>query len=536
MNEENQTPELDLINQWTKDLKLLPPFTQQLLEKHLISDIHKDNSVPGAFKHKKLGYGLFKERYVTKVQVKPNVQASHEIKFLVKAMVHASMKQKSYVVYVHLNQLTGEVVHASCACKAGKGECCKHVAALLFQIIDYIQLELAEVPDDLTCTQLLQQWHVPRSDETDEPVLLEDIRFKKHCYKQESKTKKQDTSAEDNVYNPTPHFAREPCKSRVERLAKGLEEAGKASYLSKLLQSNNCVPASNEEFHERLPSKRKCTEAHHSTSELYETDIRDQVLESLKTDNDIDWSHVPSDEDRKFVSESLKKSHEGILEIERNTREQSNCTTWYEERNKRLTASNFGAVLNRKKNNYPKSILGKVLSKGSMQSMPTACKWGNSNEMNGIKKYRKWKEEQNQTVNVCSFCGFIINATFPWLGASPDFLTRDLKEDCNIGLGEVKCPYSKREMTIQECCEDPHFFLSNANGEIKLKQKHVYFYQVQGAMATLKLQWFDFVVFTSKDLHVERIYFDKTLWENVMLPELTRFYFQYVLPRVISGK
>ena len=49
MNEENQTPELDLINQWTKDLKLLPPFTQQLLEKHLISDIHKDNSVPGGF-------------------------------------------------------------------------------------------------------------------------------------------------------------------------------------------------------------------------------------------------------------------------------------------------------------------------------------------------------------------------------------------------------------------------------------------------------------------------------------------------------
>ena len=104
MNEENQTPELDLINQWTRDLKLLPPFTQQLLEKHLISDIHKDNSVPGAFKHKELGYGLFKERYVTKVQVKPNVRASHEIKFLVKAMVHASMKQKSYVVYVHLNQ------------------------------------------------------------------------------------------------------------------------------------------------------------------------------------------------------------------------------------------------------------------------------------------------------------------------------------------------------------------------------------------------------------------------------------------------
>ena len=49
-------------------------------------------------------------------------------------------------------------------------------------------------------------------------------------------------------------------------------------------------------------------------------------------------------------------------------------------------------------------------------------------------------------------------------------------------------------------------------------------------MATLNLQWCDFVVFTNEDLHVQRIYFDNVLWENVMVPELTTFYFQYVLP------
>ena len=40
------------------------------------------------------------------------------------------------------------------------GGCCKHVAALLFQLLDFIQLEATEVPDDLTCTKLLQKWHV----------------------------------------------------------------------------------------------------------------------------------------------------------------------------------------------------------------------------------------------------------------------------------------------------------------------------------------------------------------------------------------
>ena len=76
---------------------------------------------------------------------------------MVKGQVHASMKQQTYLVYVHFNQSIGQVVHANCTWKTGKGGCCKHAPALLFQIIDYIQLELKEIPDDLTGTQLLQQ-------------------------------------------------------------------------------------------------------------------------------------------------------------------------------------------------------------------------------------------------------------------------------------------------------------------------------------------------------------------------------------------
>ena len=34
------------------------------------------------------------------------------------------------------------------------------VAALLFHLLDFIQLEATELPDDLTCTKLLQQWHI----------------------------------------------------------------------------------------------------------------------------------------------------------------------------------------------------------------------------------------------------------------------------------------------------------------------------------------------------------------------------------------
>ena len=79
--------------------------------------------------------------------------------------------------------------------------------------------------------------------------------------------------------------------------------------------------------------------------------------------------------------------------------------------------------------------------------------------MNGIKRYLEWKEEHNQPLNVCSFCGFFVNEMYPWLGASPDFLIHDEYEDvCPFGLGEVKCPFSKKDQTIKESCKDPNFF------------------------------------------------------------------------------
>ena len=112
------------------------------------------------------------------------------------------MKKKNSVAYVHLKQDTGEVAYANCNCKAGKERCCKHVAALLFQLLEYIQLDSKVVPDDLTCTQLLQQLHVPRSDELEEPILYEDVVFERASYekdKSDKKPKKSKTS--DNIVN-----------------------------------------------------------------------------------------------------------------------------------------------------------------------------------------------------------------------------------------------------------------------------------------------------------------------------------------------
>ena len=49
---------------------------------------------PKAYRNKKLGYRLWRERYVHHIYVKPNEQANNKllILFIVKGKVHASIK------------------------------------------------------------------------------------------------------------------------------------------------------------------------------------------------------------------------------------------------------------------------------------------------------------------------------------------------------------------------------------------------------------------------------------------------------------
>ena len=78
-----------------------------------------------------------------------------------------------------------------------------------------------------------------------------------------------------------------------------------------------------------------------------------------------------------------------------------------------------------------------------------------------------------------------------------------LEVNGNLRAIEFKCPFSKKENTIGESCNNSSFNLYNVHEEIKLKETHPYFYQCQGVMAILGLQELDFIVHTLKDHHIE---------------------------------
>ena len=90
-------------------------------------------------------------------------------------------------------------------------------------------------------------------------------------------------------------------------------------------------------------------------------------------------------------------------------------------------------------------------------------------------------------------------------------------------------------MDLEEAClvvENFCCFL-DADGRPCLRKNHNYYYQIQGSMAILRVKYCDFVVWTLKDMSIERITFDEQLWNAVMLPRLEKFYFSYLLPEIL---
>ena len=124
------------------------------------------------------------------------------------------------------------------------------------------------------------------------------------------------------------------------------------------------------------------------------------------------------------------------------TQKQGEVPAWYEERQKRTTASHFGKIINRRKSIEPKTINNQILTSNKVLSekLPAPLKWGIENEPNARKKYTaRYSVLDNLEVDQC---GLVINPAIPWLGCSPDGIVA--KENVPVGCIEVKCPYSQR--------------------------------------------------------------------------------------------
>ena len=89
------------------------------------------------------------------------------------------------------------------------------------------------------------------------------------------------------------------------------------------------------------------------------------------------------------------------------------------------------------------------------------------------------------------------------MGAAPDsFVSCDC---CGEGLVEIKCPYKYRDVVLSSIDDDSFYLKTDGVGKLCLLTSHDYYYQVQGQLAVCEKPYCDFVCWTTKDIHMERI-------------------------------
>ena len=134
-------------------------------------------------------------------------------------------------------------------------------------------------------------------------------------------------------------------------------------------------------------------------------------------------------------------------------------------------------------------------------------------------------------------CGLFINKHYPFLHATPDFLTSC--DCCGLGFGEVKCPICILDCDFDKYIQKKSSCLEKVKRTFKLKRTHTYYFQVQQQLLTLPERKFnDFVVCaidSGKNAHlvIERIYPDLEHSKRD-LPKLQDFGRICILPEILG--
>ena len=116
------------------------------------------------------------------------------------------------------------------------------MAALLFTLLDYTNMELKSIPATLTCTQVAQKWHQPLSTNM---TLNHAVKFSELVFETADvgKTKKRSVCGTRDSYCATPPCALKITEDDLKTLTNNLKAAGKAALFCGAVASNNFKPS-----------------------------------------------------------------------------------------------------------------------------------------------------------------------------------------------------------------------------------------------------------------------------------------------------
>ncbi|CAN7951870.1 unnamed protein product [Ixodes pacificus] len=220
-----------------------------------------------------------------------------------------------------------------------------------------------------------------------------------------------------------------------------------------------------------------------------------------------------------------------VTNVEKSKRAQSKCAKGYSYRAGKITASVMKSVCSTSVTQPSISLLKKNCYPEQNTFTSAATAWSLEHEDDAVSSYVDVMVK-NHTDFTHRKTGVYLSTQHPYTAASPDSLV--CCACCGKGVVEVKCPHSLAINTIQNAVNDSDFCLEDVDGNLRLKRKHPFFYQVQTQMAVCGVTYADFVVWSplSKP-HIERVLKDDAFFDSVIRTAID-FFRCAILPELFS--
>ena len=116
------------------------------------------------------------------------------------------------------------------------------------------------------------------------------------------------------------------------------------------------------------------------------------------------------------------------------------------------------------------------------KTMEANFKHGHKYESIARTEYTKLMKEKLKREVIVRATGTVVQPNLYWLAASPDGMVSDPNDPNVLGLLEIKCPISKRDILPADLVKDEKFYVRMDGSTPYLNKKHAYYTQIQMAM------------------------------------------------------
>ena len=434
------------------------------------------------------GYNFFIQGWVGDIQVL-SVGENSQVSVLIAKVKHSQTLSATPLQPWIAAENNGEILCAHCTCKAGLGEACSHISALLFAAEAHTRMR-----QNTTCTSTSCSWLEPSIKKVEYAPIYE-IDFttpqtkRRKCAGSKSSPRCSVSMLEE---------VEEPTEEELHTFCTQLSQSEKMPSLLSI------VPGFCEPY---IPHS-ECGTLPKPLSYLFDKELLE-----------ISYSQLLEKGEEAFTN--IRISSAQAKALEELTRQQSHSKLWYQYKAGHITASNFKNAVHTNTKKLSSSLIKRICYPESYKFKTASTCWGLDHEKSALSEYSVQNKDKHSNFSLLE-SGLVINPLYPHFGATPDGIVQCTC--CGRGVVEVKCPYRCKDTSFKKASQDSTFCLTNtAEGKFTLKTGHAYYYQIQLQMEVCQVKYCDFIVWSPNEMIVLRILPNKHFIDSA-IEKATRFF------------